>query len=144
LQEVLKLSDHHFSMGPQAQDECTACPTTLKDALDNGTIAMLDDSTIPSDTFTKLLEKYDLGAGETECLTFASHNSKAHVCTDDLSARKATGQELGRARLCGSLTLLQECVRQKLLTNEQARIGYEQMRLKGAYLPDLTPGFFDV
>ena len=143
LEVVLNLKGYTFSMGPQAQAECEAnYPQPLREALCAGEIATADDSRIPAATYIELLEKYRLGEGETECITFAKHETGLIVCTDDGAARKASQHALGRDRVCGSLSLLKECVREGLLTSEGAFATYELMKAKGAYLPSIDSNFF--
>jgi predicted nucleic acid-binding protein len=64
------------------------------------------------------------------------------VCSDDAKARKSAQNELGENRVAGTLFLLRECVKNGVLTSESALVAYEQMRAKGAFLPDLPEDYF--
>ena len=140
LEIVLRLPAHEFFVGAFVKEECGPF---LKPFLENGSLKELSDDRVSSVTFSKILSRYDLGFGETECIVFATLDAMA-VCSDDLKARRAAQTELGENRVTGTLFLLRECVKNGALTAHGALVAYEQMRTKGAFLPDLPDGYFDV
>jgi predicted nucleic acid-binding protein len=139
---VLQLPDHTFYVGPQAEGECGADEPQLNAALAAGSITRADDSDLPANSFTDLLNLYDLGDGETECLAFADADVEFVICCDDGAARRAASDRCGEARVIGSLHLLRECVRQRLVTGEAARLTYELMKERGGFLPFLAEDYF--
>ena len=135
---VLGLKTHEFFVGSFVKDECGEF---LLPYIEQGLLKELSDERMPSAAFADVLARYDLGFGETECIVFASLEGMS-VCSDDAKARKATQTELGEHRVTGTLFLLLECVKNDVLTADSALIAYEQMRAKGAFLPDLQDGYF--
>ncbi|HVA41371.1 MAG TPA: hypothetical protein VNF49_11950, partial [Candidatus Binataceae bacterium] len=85
--------------------------------------------------------RYELGAGETECLAFASVQPLL-VCCDDRRARSMITRELGQGRVTGSLGLLVRAVELVALTSDQASAAYELMRKRGGFLPDVPAATF--
>lgn len=135
---VLGLKAHEFYVGSFVKDECGGF---LQPYIEQGLLKELSDERLPSDAFSDVLTRYDLGFGETECITFAILE-RMSLCSDDAKARKSAQTELGENRVTGTLFLLRECVKVHVLTAESALIAYEQMRAKGAFLPDLQDGYF--
>jgi predicted nucleic acid-binding protein len=140
LEIVLQLPTHEFFVGAFVQEECGPF---LKPFLESGLLKVLSDERVSSVTFSEVLSRYDLGFGETECIVFATLDAMA-VCSDDAKARKAALAELGESRVTGTLFLLRECIKSGALTAHGALVAYEQMRTKGAFLPDLPDGYFNV
>jgi predicted nucleic acid-binding protein len=140
LEIVLRLDTHQFFVGTFVEEESGSF---LKPYLEQGCLTKLSDDRLPSSAFSQILSRYDLGYGETECIVFAALDNSA-VCSDDLKARKAAQAELGEGRVTGTLFLLKECVKRGVLTSQAARGAYEQMRTKGAFLPDLREDYFDI
>jgi predicted nucleic acid-binding protein len=139
---VLGLEGFTFSIGPLVENECGPDDPEVSAAIVDGSIARLDDDALSANAFTNLLELYDLGDGETECLAFADSDVQFVICTDDGAARTAAASRFGVDRVVGSLFLLRECVRKRLLTSEQARALYKVMRDMGGFLPDLAADYF--
>jgi predicted nucleic acid-binding protein len=139
LDVVLKLEGHEFFVDGFVDEESG---TFLKPYYERGLLTKLSDEQVPASIFSTMLSRYDLGYGETECIVFATMD-KICVCSDDLKARKAAKLELGDDRVIGTLFLLRECVKCKVLTPDAARGAYELMRAKGAFLPDLQDSYFD-
>ena len=144
LQTVLKLAScgYAFFVGPIVRQECGDLSAFLDTQVTAGSLVyMADDSTSPAD-FSSILNRYELGLGESECIAFA-HQHGLIVCTDDGAARRASTQHLGASRVVGSLKLLRECVCHGLLVAEGAVSAYEQMKSCGAYLPSMPNDYFD-
>lgn len=141
LDVVLRLDGLTFAIGPIVLKECGTHQATIGDQISKGLLGLASDEAIPASIFLQFLEKYELGDGETECLVIASLESCV-VCCDDAAARRAVANELGRQSVSGSIGLLKEAVKQGALTPSQAVMAYEQMRVKGAFLPDLPSAYF--
>jgi predicted nucleic acid-binding protein len=139
LDKVLALGDHEFFIGSFVEDECG---TLVEFRLQQGALKKLADERLSLHKFVTLLDRYDLGYGETECIAFCISESIS-LCSDDAKARKAAEIELGVTRVVGTLYLLRECVRSTLLTKAEAMLAYEQMRVRGAFLPDWPDGYLD-
>jgi predicted nucleic acid-binding protein len=139
LDKVLTLGNHEFFIGSFVEDECG---TLAKIRLQQGTLKKLQDERLSLHKFVTLLDRYDLGYGETECIAFCI-SENISLCSDDAKARKAAETELGASRVVGTLYLLRECVRSNLLTKAEAVLAYEQMRVRGAFLPDWPDGYLD-
>jgi len=137
LDKVFALPDHEFFVGSFVKEECGPF---LDVYLQQGLLKQLPDDRLSLSNFTTLLSRYDLGYGETECIAFGISEAIS-LCSDDAKARKAAQIELGPSRIVGSLYLLRECVRSGLLTEAEAVLAYEQMRARGAFLPDLPAGY---
>lgn len=135
---VLGLKAYEFRVGSFVKEECGAF---LQPYIDSGLLGELSDARLSSAEFSRVLDCYDLGFGETECIAFALLDGMS-VCSDDAKARKAAQSELGESRVIGTLFLLRQCVKNGTLTAESALAAYEQMRAKGAFLPDLQDGYF--
>jgi len=142
LETVLSLTGHTFWLGPQVKSECGPDEEQLQLLIGAGSIELADDNDLPVNIFVELLARYDLGDGETECLAFAENDTQYTVCSDDGAARDAVSQRFGTARVIGGLFLIRECVRQRLITADQARAVYELMKTRGGFLPDLPDDYF--
>ena len=139
---VLGLYGFTWHVGPLVVGECGGTPRVeLETAIARTQVSLLDDSTIPSSRFGALLAKYQLGAGETECIMFATSLGLS-VCTDDGRARTAVTNEIGSARLTGSIGLLKSAVHQGLLSAPDAYVAYQLMIASGGFLPRLPPNYF--
>jgi len=141
---ILALPGFEFLVGPSVLEECVdgdSVVDMLKKAIDDGKVNVLDDSQIGADLFLSLLQRYNLGLGETECLTFAV-NSEVVICSDDLKARQIAASIIGDDRVTGSLGLLRDAVRTGITTALIAWEAYERMKQEGAFLPDISRNFF--
>lgn len=144
LEVVLGLvcSGFTFCVGAIVRDECGE----LRDAFDVyahcGRIVLLPDDTLIAAEFTRILNLYELGLGETECIALAEQRGLT-VCTDDKAARMAAIRHLGEGRVLGSLRLLRTSVCERLITSDQAWASYLTMKMRGAFLPNISHAFFD-
>jgi predicted nucleic acid-binding protein len=85
-------------------------------------------------SFATLLNKYNLGLGETECIAFSFQDQFVISC-DDPAARRVMAAQIGPKRLTGTLGLLVLAVRDKIVIADHAFASYQQMRAVGGYLP---------
>lgn len=145
LDTILKLAGRTWLVGQIVSDECRhkgQVIPKLQQAIDDGRITVLDGSDINAADFLNLLDKYKLGDGETECLTYAISNGHI-ICTDDKKARNIITNLLGQDKVIGSLGLLKEAVQESLLTSVEAMQVYHLMIARGAFLPSIPLDFFD-
>lgn len=141
---VLRIEGRTWYVGQIVFEECRykgKIIPELEQAVNDGRITLLDDSTINAADFLNLLETHGLGDGETECLIHAL-SSDYVVCTDDKKARRVCASLLGQNRVVGTLTLIREAVESNLISSEGAMLAYQLMKSKGAFLPDVSADFF--
>lgn len=144
LHVVLDLPEKSWFIGPLVLGECEqddAIPSALQRAIDHEKIVLLDDSSISGTAFLHFLQSYELGEGETECLTFGV-SADFVVCCDDRRARRMIAQELGEDRVTGSLGLMKAAVAGGMLSVAEAMAGYHRMKAAGAFLPNIDAHFF--
>lgn len=133
LRLAAKASLRIATRGPQRAD--------IERLLATGLVGAGSDNYVPASVYLELLGRHQLGPGETECLCAAMVYGWS-VCCDDRRARRILAAELGEERLCGSIGLLREAVRDGLTTREEALAAYEQMKSRGGFLPDIDESFF--
>lgn len=139
---VLGLAAYSFLIGPIVRSECIEYRDKIDTLLQSGSLTEFKDEAISGSLFLELMNKYNLGDGETECLAYCI-NSGALMACDDKRARNVAEQELGPDYVTGTLTLLNHCVSDGILTSEEAYEGYEMMRRRGAFLPRIGQDFFE-
>lgn len=137
----LRSANYIFHIGPIVKLECGGLDGFFDGHVASGGLIALTDEELSVAEYTRLLNIYDLGEGETECIAFAGLRNLT-VYTDDKAARRAAAQELGEERALGGLRLIRACVSEGLLTCKDAYIAYEMMKSKGAFLPELSPSYF--
>jgi predicted nucleic acid-binding protein len=144
LEKVLQLgsSKYAFHMGTIVRGECGDLTAYLDEQANKGRILILPGKTITPSHFADLLNRYELGLGETECIVHAERHVLT-VCTDDGAARAAAKAHLGEARVVGSLRLIRECVCAGIITPNQAYVGYELTKSRGGFLPEILPSYFN-
>lgn len=128
-------------MGPIVRGECKQQRDILDALVDSGKITILDDSHVSATLFLDLLQRFGLGEGETECLAACAHGNYDMAC-DDRRARGAFMELYGTRRITGSLALLRRCVAAGLVSSDEATGSVEQMKRRGAFLPDVGEFFF--
>ncbi|MEQ9490138.1 MAG: hypothetical protein RIM72_14215 [Alphaproteobacteria bacterium] len=129
-------------VGPIVLGECGAgSASKLLDLINVGKIRKLDDSNFSAERYLELLSQYNLGPGETECIT-AAETTGYTVCTDDGRARTVVHNLLGSDRLIGSAGLLRQSVVFNVIRCGDANRMFEQMKLEGGFLPKLKESFF--
>jgi predicted nucleic acid-binding protein len=133
---------YKFFIGPIVYGECTKQPCPKLEAeLKGNKIELLDPNLISVALFSSMSNKYKLGDGETECLCYGK-TMNLYVCSDDRKARESITSELGSDYLIGTIGLLKISKEQSLITCPQAFTIYQEMKIKGAFLPELKPNFF--
>jgi predicted nucleic acid-binding protein len=144
LERVLDLSSSRFvfHMGTIVWGECGNLAPYLNEQAEKGRLVILHGETLTANQFAEILNRYELGLGETECIVHAEQRILT-VCSDDKAARSAAKAYLGEARVLGSLRLIRECVCAGKITSRQAYAGYESMKSRGAFLPDIPATYFD-
>lgn len=144
-ESIIQLPKRKWVIGQIVYEECNDDENTvieLEKAVSHGQIILLDGSDVDAVLYLDLLDKYNLGDGETECLTYAlTHNF--YVASDDKKARQAIETEVGSLKVIGSIGLLKEAVNTELISSVEAEMAYVNMKRKGAFLPNLPENFFE-
>ena len=145
-QEVASLSGYEFFIGNLVMEECLSKsdPTHnifIQLLIQKGSMQLIPLSQMSKSDFENYLKKYNLGDGETECITLSS-NANYIICSDDKAARDSIEKEFGRSRLTGSLGLIKETVGEGLISCNIALEKYKIMIEKGGFLPQVASGFF--
>lgn len=138
LAEVLRLPGNFYFVGGLVEEESDSIRSQIAQAIEIGTLARLDDTAISAATYLGLLETYELGEGETECIAAALDRNDLIVVSDDRRARYVATVLLGTNRVTGTIGLLRLTVANGVLGMKQAFEAYQVMRSLGAFLPKLT------
>lgn len=142
LELLCQLARCDFFVPPLVLGECAPlCASSLVDLRDEGCIALLDDNQIDANRYLEMLERYSLGAGETECIA-GSVDTEFCVCCDDRKAREAAAEVIGQDRVVGTLRLLRWCVEDEIADCSEAFRLFSEMKEKGGYLPQTPQDFF--
>jgi predicted nucleic acid-binding protein len=141
IDSVLALPDSSFFIGPLVLEECKQQQELINALIREGSIELLDDTSMSASVFSALQQRYDLGVGETECLAFAIDEQLTVAC-DDHKAREMISGRLTSLRVIGSISLLSKCVQQGLISPEDAETKYRRMKARGGFLPNLQLGYF--
>ena len=138
---VTQLSDRRLCLSPLVIGECgPSCAAELLRLEKSGSLRF-DPQTISAELFLQMLEDFDLGEGETECLALSV--TEAYVfCCDDGRARNIGKAKLGADRVVGSLRLLRWSVEDALINADRAFAIYQKMKGAGGFLPDMTRDWF--
>jgi predicted nucleic acid-binding protein len=88
-------------------------------------------------SFASLLNKFNLGLGETECIAFSLQDQFVISC-DNAAARHIMTAQFGPKKLTGTLGLVVLAVQDKIVAEGHAFACYEQMRALGGFLPNLS------
>ncbi len=144
LDKVLRIPGHQFLFSPLVANEChAACVGEIVQLAQTCAIVQVTDDQIDGDIFLGLVDEYNLGAGETECLAICLSQPGIIFCCDDRKARETAEHLLGNERVIGSLRLLKWSVAAGLVTGADAYRHYQEMKLHGGFLPDVAVGWFD-
>jgi predicted nucleic acid-binding protein len=138
---VLALPHHFYCLGSIVLSEAESAASQVEDQIAEGKLVCLDPSEISAQLYLQNLYQFELGQGETECITYALTGNYC-VCTDDMKARKVVQQLIGKKRLTGTPALMIEAVKLRLLTPQAANDAYALMIAKGGFLPALN--FFNI
>jgi len=132
---VLSIPASFYFVGTLVREECGDLEVEIDDAIKSGRIQALDESRIPAKIYLELLAKFELGEGETECMTVAATGDYI-VVTDDGLARTVITHELGKSKVTGSIGLLRTAVGNGLIDRNSSYNAYQLMRTMGAFLPN--------
>jgi predicted nucleic acid-binding protein len=142
LELVAGLSDRTIWLSPLVIGECKpTCAARIVQLEKEGLIRFVNPESVSAETFLSLLETYDLGEGETECLALSLGHPYV-MCCDDSKARRIGTKLLGPERVIGSLGLLKCCVSAELISPKQAFDLYELMKKAGGFLPLVASEWF--
>ncbi len=129
-------------MSPIVVSECGLdCAAEIISLEAAGSIRFVPDEEISPDRFLELVADHDIGDGELESIAVCE-TSNCLFCTDDAAARRLATNLLGQPNVMGSLRLLKLAVTASLLQCAEAFAGYNQMRDRGGFLPDIANDFF--
>ena len=139
---LCRFEGHEFFVPPMVVGECHGdCASELLNLKNEGCINFLDDDTVDADHYLELLEQYQLGAGETECMAVAAADD-FNVCCDDRKAREKTAILIGKDKVFGSLRLLRWMVESVIIDCGAAFSAFQTMKQEGGFLPDTPKSFF--
>jgi hypothetical protein len=123
----------------------TECgPLVVADLLhlhQEGYLNFVPDEEIDAERFLALVAAHDIGDGELECIVVCSETDRS-FCTDDGPARALAKEKLGSDRVLGGLRLLRWCVEDGLDNCDNVFQKYLQMKILGAFLPEIEQEFF--
>ena len=138
---IFNLKKYNFYIGPLVNEECIDNSRIIYDFIINGKLFLLDENIISLNEFSNLLNKYNLGDGETECIAIAK-KLKFMICSDDKKARNCIEKEVGKQFVTGTIYLLKQLVINKIITCEEAFYKYNLMILSGGFLPTFAKSYF--
>jgi predicted nucleic acid-binding protein len=130
-------SSYKGHVGPIVRSECKTIAAQIDHLISDGTLLALPDVALSAASFGILLNRLNLGLGETECIAFGLQDQFVISC-DDAAARRVIEDQLGSKRLTGTLGLLVLGVRDCIVKQHDAFASYQQMRTLGGFLPDLS------
>jgi predicted nucleic acid-binding protein len=137
LETVLSLDECSFLLGRAVYGEARSIAEELDRLLALEKLVWIDDAALPASEFLRLKEEFDLGDGETECLSAALH-LECKLVFDDMAARAAGTQVVGVERITGSIGMLRACVGAGVLERAAAYHAYELMKVLGGFLPNMS------
>lgn len=138
LEALASTASYKGCVGPLVRDECGSIAAEIAGLVGAGKLLLLADVSLTPAQFGTLLAAHGLGVGETECLAHAQEVEHLLISCDDGRARKVLREELGPARVTGTLGLLVQAVRDQLLPLNSAFASYVQMIAKGGFLPPIS------
>jgi predicted nucleic acid-binding protein len=144
LQDILSIPQIGIYIGDNFVDKEISLNLSQKiivESLIDAQKIVLLESDITLSEFTQLKKRYDLGNGETECIALCKKHGY-YVATDDWKARNAAAIELGDSKVIGSLFLLRETVRKKIISCSTAKQSYLLMKQRGGFLPKIDEEYF--
>lgn len=143
LAPAVGLQGRNFCVSPLVIGECDPqCAASLAMLRQSGGLRFVDPEEISAELFLDLLERYELGEGETECLALALVSPYVFCC-DDNKARNVGVQLIGQDRVVGSLRILKWMVACDLVSSQEAFALYLAMKEFGGYLPVMAQGWFE-
>jgi predicted nucleic acid-binding protein len=137
LETVVSLGDCPFILSRAVYSEARSITEELDRLIAVEKLNWIDDGAIPAAEFLRLKEEFDLGDGETECLSAALHLD-CRLVFDDMAARTAGAGLIGVERVTGSIGMLRACVNAGSLERGAAYQAYELMKTMGGFLPNMS------
>jgi predicted nucleic acid-binding protein len=118
------------------------CHNELCDKISNMECLIKNFGEIPLEYYISILEEFNLGSGESECLCYGKLYNFS-ICTDDKKARRVGTRLLGESRVIGSIGLLKELNKQSIISREESYFYYLKMKSHGGFLPEIERNFFE-
>jgi len=142
LDAACHLARCRFWLTPLVVGECQAsCAAKLLELKAVDAVGFVDDTTVPTELFLRLLATYQLGEGETEAISVCEVLGY-DLCCDDRAARRLAKAILGEERVIGSIRVLRWCVEEAFLDCTVAFSLFEGIRMAGGFLPRVARPFF--
>ena len=139
---VARLERCRFWLPPMVVGECqVGSAAALLELQATDAIGFLDDDMVPTEVFLELLERHDLGNGETECIAICQINGHG-LCCDDRKARELARALFGPDRAIGTIRVLRWCVEEGLIDCQGAHALFRGMVGAGGFLPPIDRSFF--
>jgi len=139
---VIQLKRCRFWLPPMVLSECqVGSAAALLELQATNAIGFIDDDIVPTELFLELLERHDLGDGETECISICQINGHG-LCCDDRKARELARAMFGPDRVIGTIRVLRWCVEERLIDCQNAYALFRSMRSAGGFLPPAERSFF--
>jgi len=144
LEFLASLPDANLLVSPMVAGECHAdCISEIVRLSSYFYITFIESSQIDAGRYLYLLETYNLGEGETECLAICSYRPSIFCC-DDRKARNVATSLFGAERVIGSAGLLRCGVETGRTTTSESYNIYLKMKARGGFLPDLQRSWFEL
>jgi len=141
---VLTLRGYRFLLGPAVTGESIQLREEISRLLEAGLFLTSDEAKVSAVAVASISRAYNLGIGESECITICQADAKLTLWSDDRRARTVASNLLGTNRVVGTADLLRACVEQNLFSPLEAYSAYELARSRGAFLPPLTQISFQI
>lgn len=134
--------EREWRIGPIVVRECNANITLhLLEKADYW--EAIDDSAIDAAEFIRLINVYNLGEGEAECIAYCLNYTEVYFYCDDRRARRVALEILGRERVSGTLGLLRLVVAGNRMNAGEAYRSYVLMKEAGGFLPNISESYFE-
>ncbi len=141
IKKLKLINGYSFYIGRLVLEECLDIEKreVIERCLSDGVVNFMNEDLSISE-FSSVSNKYNLGKGESECIAYLAKKGTI-VCTDDNKARKCIERDFGKDYYFGSLYVLRELVRQKLITCDESIKGHAIMVISGAFLPKIDESY---
>jgi predicted nucleic acid-binding protein len=143
LGKILRIPGFTYLIGIIVNEECCEIENQkiiIEDFVRAG-LLKIHDKDVELSAFVALKTKYQLGDGETESIALITENGHS-ISSDDAKARSSALYEVGTSRVIGSLFLLRQAVRDKLMSCDDAKTAFLLMKVKGGFLPNIDDEYF--
>lgn len=139
---VVLLEGYEFVVSPAVNDESIQLREEVKKHVESGNLQCADESSISAVAVANVSATYNLGIGESECISLCLDCPELVFWSDDQRARNVASKLLGAHRVVGTADLLAQAVRQHLMSQLDGYAAYELARSRGAFLPPVDRDFF--